>query len=614
MVNLFLLLLSLLAVVKSIFVGFDIDESYAIAQAYRLLKGDRLLLDMWEPHQTSALGTALFMLPFLLITDGDTTGIVIYLRVVGSIVHLIIGYFLYRRAGKYFSANVSTLIFLMHINFLPKWVTSPEFEIMNYWASCVIFLSLLAWNEQQTKNIYLLTAGTALFGSVLCYPTMIILYPVYACAIWYLAKGSFKTKLRCLAMFTLPPLLMGLGFLLYLFSYMRFSAFCENISYIFMDSSHSTELAARFQGYLQELMALGKQILIYLPPAAVMTFLVYMCSCCRYFFQKRSQKHSRQNSGNSVLKSLPPIFQEFPGISQLILTLLLSLISIFVLLHIRQSFQGDANQFYLYFRFLLIGILGITGTFLNQKKNLQYFLLAILPGIFSVLASALVTNMTLEIALARIYIAVVGTCFIIGNLFHREKSGSAANFPETSTPAADSPKAASENTLLPYFTAATAVCFVLGLLVCKLLLVRVTGCIPVSIKMNMSPVTTGPAAGLLVENDLAAQYNTNIEVIRQYTSADDRLLYFGCENIYYLASDAEAATPSTQGTSVFNEMYLLYYEQHPEKLPNVVIIDKNFSTNPYYNYSYQNQIVLDWIAEEFADAQVIETDHLIILK
>ena len=61
-------------------------------------------------------------------------------------------------------------------------------------------------------------------------------------------------------------------------------------------------------------------------------------------------------------------------------------------------------------------------------------------------------------------------------------------------------------------------------------------------------------------------------------------------------------------------MYLLYYEQHPEKLPNVVIIDKNFSTNPYYNYSYQNQIVLDWIAEEFADAQVIETDHLIILK
>ncbi len=277
-----------------------------------------------------------------------------------------------------------------------------------------------------------------------------------------------------------------------------------------------------------------------------------------------------------------------------IIPVLLLLTSIFLSAnHLLSSVLGDTNQFYLYFRFLVVVLFGIScSLFGNRIINLEYTLLGIIPGILSVFASAAITNMTFEIALARIYIAVIASCFIIGNMF----------------------RTSSFSTLFHKITYFGAVLLVLSLLMCKLLLVRVTGCIPISVKMHMELVTDGPAAGLLLKTELAESYSQNTALIKANIMAGDRLLYFGCENIYYLAANTELATPSTQGTSVFNETYLQYYEKYPEKLPNVVIIDKTFETNPHYNYSEQNQVVLDWIAAEFSDAIITETEYMIILR
>ena len=45
---------SILAAIKCIFVGLQMDEEYAYTLSYRLIKGDRLLTQVWDPHQTSA--------------------------------------------------------------------------------------------------------------------------------------------------------------------------------------------------------------------------------------------------------------------------------------------------------------------------------------------------------------------------------------------------------------------------------------------------------------------------------------------------------------------------------------------------------------------------------
>lgn len=49
-----LICLTILGYIKNIFISLDIDESYAVAQSYRLAMGEHLFVDMWEPHQLSA--------------------------------------------------------------------------------------------------------------------------------------------------------------------------------------------------------------------------------------------------------------------------------------------------------------------------------------------------------------------------------------------------------------------------------------------------------------------------------------------------------------------------------------------------------------------------------
>lgn len=69
--------------VKNLLIGTDTDEGYGIMVGYRLAMGDRLLLDMWEPHQTSAIFTALFIGPFVRLTGG-VNYLNLFLRVVFS--------------------------------------------------------------------------------------------------------------------------------------------------------------------------------------------------------------------------------------------------------------------------------------------------------------------------------------------------------------------------------------------------------------------------------------------------------------------------------------------------------------------------------------------------
>ena len=56
-----LLVLAVLTMAKTLFVGLEIDEEYAFSLGFRLVKGDRLFYTMWEPHQLSALPAALVL-------------------------------------------------------------------------------------------------------------------------------------------------------------------------------------------------------------------------------------------------------------------------------------------------------------------------------------------------------------------------------------------------------------------------------------------------------------------------------------------------------------------------------------------------------------------------
>lgn len=568
LVNAGLIVLTILAIVKSCFISFDIDEAYAIAQSYRLTIGDHMFLQMWEPHQMSAFGAALFMVPFLAVTDGNTDGIVLYLRIVGTIIHLLIGCGFYQAAKTKLDKQSALFASLLHINFLPKWICMPEFEIMQYWSVCILFLCFLYWNENQNSKkgtLVLFVAGTALFGCLMTYPTMLLLYPVYVLALYKLCMGGVRTKLRGIAVFTAAPLLWGILFLIYLFSYMSASEFMESIQYIFMDTSHSIKLSDRMYFYGQELVAFFPKLFW---PVVILSIVLFV-------LKKRR-----------VLKTQAPRAYVLWG--------LLLLISYFAINHIWNSIFKDVNQFYLYFRFTIVALAGVVILCIQKKCNSVYYLAGILPGAVGVLASILVTNMTFEIAMARLYIGVLATFFVIREFMKNTVE---------------------EEKIIRGTGWVTSVLFLGTLLVSKLILMRITGCIPVTIRAELDLVEKGPAKGIYVKTELAQQFNENHEIIELSVQEGDRLLYFGCENLYYLsAEETIPATPSTLTTAVFDELFLVYYEEHPERIPNVVIVDKMFPLNGLYRYSAKNQIVLDWIEEEFVDAQVVETNYFTILR
>lgn len=590
-VNVFLLTLTVLGVIKICFVGFDIDEGYAVVQSYRMVMGDNLFSEMWEPHQMSAFGLAIFILPYLLFTGGQTTGIILYLRIVGTIIHLLIGWWFYKTAKRKFGTTFSLLIALAHVNFLPKWLVLAEFEIMQYWAVCILFLALLTW-QLRKEDKWLILAGAALFMAMMTYPTMILLYPVYVAALLVLKGRSAKERWRGVLIFTGTTFLIGVVFLLYLRSYMTVEEFLRYVSYIFMDESHGEPLATRFKYYGREWENLLEEMPRFIMWSAINTGLIIIIELImqKVIQGKRLRKKAAMN--NEAISEAP---------SQSIGSVILKYVLIFLILwfgvfvgeHISGSLMDDKNQFYMYFRFLFATLVGAVCFATNVRRNAEYFWLGIMPGLVGMMASVLVTNMSFEISVARSYIGVMAALFILGDII-KEKF---------------------DKDIAVKITGYIVVCaFIAGLLISKLLLVRVTGCLPVTVKMDMAWVKEGPAAGVLMDDELAAQYNENIPLIEQYVDEDDNLLYFGCENIYYMVSGANLATPSVQGTAVFNEMFLEYYKEHPERIPNIVIIDKTFDTNPYYNYNAQNQIMLDWIYEEFQGASVTETNYFTILQ
>lgn len=66
--TLILVLVCAAVMLRSAFTGLEIDEEYALSLGYRLVSGDRLFYDMWEPHQLSSLPAAALLAVFIGIT------------------------------------------------------------------------------------------------------------------------------------------------------------------------------------------------------------------------------------------------------------------------------------------------------------------------------------------------------------------------------------------------------------------------------------------------------------------------------------------------------------------------------------------------------------------
>lgn len=179
--------------VKYIFVDFGIDAEFQISMSYRLAKGDIMFKEMWEPHQMSAFLCAFFIKIYLWLFH-TTTGIVLYLQVIGVLLDAAVAYCFYQVVNKYL--HCSNAAFAMAWVFFivsPKDVPLPEYANMQVWFSALLCVTLFVYYKTEKKRWVILSA-LCLCGAVLAYPSCLLLF---FGVIYY-----FPAKIRLVALFS----------------------------------------------------------------------------------------------------------------------------------------------------------------------------------------------------------------------------------------------------------------------------------------------------------------------------------------------------------------------------------------------------------------------------
>lgn len=62
-------------------------------------------------------------------------------------------------------------------------------------------------------------------------------------------------------------------------------------------------------------------------------------------------------------------------------------------------------------------------------------------------------------------------------------------------------------------------------------------------------------------------------------TADDKLLFLGTDGILNLSANCPFVSPSTISTPAFNEQWVEYFTEYPEKEPTVIVLAKNTIDN-----------------------------------
>ncbi len=257
-----LVLFSVAASVIKIIVGFEMDEGFIIALGMRIVNGEHWFKDMWEIYQTSSV----FIAPFLYVyksATGSLDGVVIFLRIVSTLIQVLVACFVYRSLIKHGEdKKLSFLMALTWFNLMPRSTQNIEYGILMDWFVTLSMFVLL--NACKKIDYYL--AGVLLALAVLAYPTIIIIYPVIIFGI-YKVTGDISDDI----VFTLGCITLAVITFIYIFAFISPSEFWKSLPYIFMDASHSGGVEKIIK-LLSELIKISVRAGMALAVAGVMSF------------------------------------------------------------------------------------------------------------------------------------------------------------------------------------------------------------------------------------------------------------------------------------------------------------------------------------------------------
>ena len=528
-----LIFLSILATVKLCIISLGIDEEYAVTMSYRIVSGDQMFLEMWEPHQMSGFLSAFLIRIFLLVT-GSTDYLILYLRLCGCVLQFLISLFLYYTTKRYFHPDACFIASVFFYNTLPKWIQTPEFANMLIWFSVLSFLCFLRYyfparskGDSNTGSfLWLIGAGVSVSCLVLSYPSCILAVPILLICAWKVhagQNGQFRAYCQQAGIFLGTCVVLGIAYIIYFLTKMSVQDFLYGISQMMTDGAHSDTFTDRLLAYGQELLTLLPHVLIAVIPSALLCFSVRKWRAWNRFF------------ATALCIALA---------EQVIIWL--------------------GNSRYLHRPLIYFYVLYSAGCCLYHfnfnHKNREYkpiytflFWMGIVAGGAVWLSALMITNTTISVTGSYLMIGLISAILFMSESFSRES--------------VDLAKAGLRLELLTAIFLVGTTLFAKGFLVCSNEGEKDT------VAMVRQKALYGPAKGIYCRYLEGFTLNTYAELLEQISIEEKRVLYVGLHSLIYFYGGQVICNYSTISTPTYDERLWDYWERNPEKRPELVICD-----------------------------------------
>lgn len=269
-----------LVMLRTAFTGLEIDEEYALSLGYRLVSGDRLFATMWEPHQLSALPAAALLAVYLGVT-GTTTGVLLFFRLVVLACKAAMSWVFYREFRRDLGRSGAALAALVLFLYIPKWFLGPDYTGQQFHFTVAAFLCFHHYVTRGFRRPWLVVLGAvcACF-SFLAFPQSIAAFPFLWVGLVVLGRRGGEKRF-----FGIPRgawLLLGScavcggAFLIWALQGMGFDlgAFLERVGLILHDPQYSFTAAERLALLAQQALPVVRSLLWPLLGAAVLCAVV----------------------------------------------------------------------------------------------------------------------------------------------------------------------------------------------------------------------------------------------------------------------------------------------------------------------------------------------------
>ena len=538
-----LILLAAASVVKTLFVGLEIDEEYALSIGWRLIQGDSLFYTMWEPHQLSALADAALMWPYWAVT-GTTTGILLYMRVVTLVLKALLAFWFYRTMGRTLAPRTAFLAALAVFVYTPKWFLAPDYISQQFHFTLAAFLCFYGYYADGCKKLWrMVPGGIFLSLSVLAFPQSAFAAPVYLIGMFLLGRRREEKRILALPAGMVVTLLTCMvcagAFLLYVLQNMSVQTLIARATLILNDPQYDFSFADRMALLGSQAADVGK----FLAKPAGVALAVVAAGIARDISLRR--EHPIRN----IRYWLNILFALFSAAT--------------VLLCLARALRDSSLDERFFCPVLVVAGLWFFRSGRGTARD-PLFWLGYLPGVVAYLF--ILRSTLLGFSATFMYLTWPGLCAVLALALQTRAAENGDTDPCT-----------------PYAVDADwadgiLLAFLAFLLVCRAFLVLTTGWKPANVlDTPLSRLSDGPAAGTWADEETADMYYALEKALDGQEGKKVLISTGNVDGLAFLMADGtlETAQASVISSTDSDSRFASYYLELPQKTPDIILYNHN---------------------------------------